>query len=66
MTGRDAYVHGHGRMHGKLAGLVTVADAAGPENDVSELVTYLNDAVFFAPSCCWPCRCRGAGRRHLL
>ena len=50
MTGRDAYVHGHGRMHGKLAGLVTVADAAGPENDVSELVTYLNDAVFFAPS----------------
>jgi Family of unknown function (DUF6544) len=50
MTGRDAYVHGHGRMRGKLAGLVTVADAAGPENDVSELVTYLNDAVFFAPS----------------
>ena len=50
MTGRDAYVHGRGRMHGKLAGLVTVADAAGPENDVSELVTYLNDAVFFAPS----------------
>lgn len=50
MTGRDAYVHGRGRMHGTLAGLVTVADAAGPENDVSELVTYLNDAVFFAPS----------------
>src|SRR6516164_8176881 len=23
MTGRDAYVHGRGRMHGKLAGLVT-------------------------------------------
>jgi hypothetical protein len=50
MTGRDAYAHGRGRMHGKLAGLVTVADAAGPENDVSELVTYLNDAVLFAPS----------------
>ena len=50
MTGRDAYVHGRGRMHGKLAGLVTVAHAAGPEADVSELVTYLNDAVFFAPS----------------
>jgi hypothetical protein len=50
MTGRDAYVHGRGRMHGKLAGLVTVAAAAGPEADVSELVTYLNDAVFFAPS----------------
>jgi hypothetical protein len=50
MTGRDGYVRGRGRMHGKLAGLVTVADAAGPENDVSELVTYLNDAVLFAPS----------------
>ena len=50
MTGRDAYVHGRGRMHGKLAGVVTVAAAAGPEADVSELVTYLNDAVFFAPS----------------
>jgi hypothetical protein len=50
ITGRDAYVHGRGRMHGKLAGLVTVADASGPENDVSELVTYLNDAVIFAPS----------------
>ena len=50
MTGRDAYLRGRGRMHGKLAGLVTVADAAGPEADLSELVTYLNDAVFFAPS----------------
>src|SRR5262249_43795824 len=50
MTGRDVYVHGRGRMDGKLAGLVTVADASGPENDVSELVTYLNDAVMFAPS----------------
>ena len=50
MNGRDAYLHGRGRMHGKLAGLVTVAHAAGPEADVSELVTYLNDAVFFAPS----------------
>jgi hypothetical protein len=50
MTGRDAYAGGRGRMLGKLAGLVTVADAAGPETDVSELVTYLNDAAFFAPS----------------
>jgi len=50
MTGRDAYVHGRGQMRGKLAGLVTVADASGPENDASELVTYLNDAVLFAPS----------------
>ena len=50
MTGRDAYVQGEGRMHGTLAGLVTVADSAGPETDVSELVTYLNDAVLLAPS----------------
>ena len=50
MTGRDAYCGGHGRMYGKLAGLVPVADGAGPEYDVSELVTYLNDAVLLAPS----------------
>ncbi len=50
MTGRDAYVAGHGRMHGTLAGMVTVADSAGPETTVSELVTYLNDAVLLAPS----------------
>ena len=50
MTGRDAYVLGRGRMHGTLAGLVTVADSAGPETSVSELVTYLNDAVLLAPS----------------
>jgi hypothetical protein len=50
MVGRDAYAGGRGRLLAKLAGLVTVADAAGPETDVSELVTYLNDAVFWAPS----------------
>jgi hypothetical protein len=37
-------------MHGTLAGLVTVADSAGPQTSVSELVTYLNDAVLLAPS----------------
>jgi Family of unknown function (DUF6544) len=50
MTGRDAYSAGQGRMYGKLAGLVPVADGSGPEYDVSELVTYLNDAVLLAPS----------------
>jgi hypothetical protein len=50
MMGRDAYSAGHGRMRGKLAGLVPVADGSGPEYDVSELVTYLNDAVLLAPS----------------
>lgn len=50
MTGRDAYAGGQGRMYGKLAGLVPVADGSGPEYDMSELVTYLNDAVLLAPS----------------
>jgi Family of unknown function (DUF6544) len=50
MVGRDSYLRGRGRMHGKLLGLVTVADAHGPETDMSELTTYLNDAVMMAPS----------------
>lgn len=50
MTARDAYVHGHGSMDGTLAGLVRVASGRGPEYDASELVTYLNDLVFCAPS----------------
>jgi len=50
MVGRDSYVRGEGRMHGKLLGLVTVADGHGPETDMSELTTYLNDAVMMAPS----------------
>jgi hypothetical protein len=50
MLGRDSYLSGRGRMHGRLLGLVTVADGSGPEYDASELVTFLNDAVIFAPS----------------
>jgi Family of unknown function (DUF6544) len=50
MTGKDAYIDGHGRMLGKLVGLITVADGKGEEFDVGELTTYLNDAVLFAPS----------------
>jgi len=50
MTGRDAYAGGRGTLLAKLAGRVTVADSAGPETDLGELVTYLNDAVFWAPS----------------
>lgn len=50
MVGRDTYVHGKGIMHGKLLGLVTVVRSEGPETDLSELVTYLNDAVLMAPS----------------
>src|SRR5829696_702685 len=50
MFGLDTYQAGHGRMHGKLFGLITVADGSGPEFDISELTTYVNDAVMFAPS----------------
>jgi len=49
MYGTDDYLDGHGRMHGTMAGL-TVVDGRGPEFDLGELVTFLNDAVVFAPS----------------
>ncbi len=50
MVGRDVYAAGHGSMKGKLAGVATVADGSGPEFDVGELVTFLNDALLLAPS----------------
>jgi hypothetical protein len=50
LIGRDSYLHGRGRMRGRLLNLLTVADGSGPEFDVSELVTYLDDAVLLAPS----------------
>lgn len=49
MSARDAYLNGQGSVRGTLAGLVHLISGAGPEYDVSELVTYLNDAVFCAP-----------------
>jgi hypothetical protein len=50
MTGWDTYLSGHGRMRGTLLGVVPVARGSGPYFDVSELVTWLNDAVLMAPS----------------
>lgn len=50
VVARDTYMHGHGRMRGKLLDLIPVVDSGGPELDIGELVTYLNDAVLFAPS----------------
>ena len=50
MVGHDTYVRGHGRMLGKVFGLITVADGSGEEFDSGELSTYLNDAVLLAPS----------------
>ena len=49
MSARDAYVHGHGSVRGTMLGHLQLVDGSGPEYDVSELVTYLNDAVFCAP-----------------
>lgn len=48
--GRDTYVGGRGRMVIRPLDLFTVVDARGPEFDMGELVTYLNDAVLLAPS----------------
>ena len=50
MLARDTYVDGHGRMLVRALDLVTIIDGKGPEFDISELVTYLDDAVMFAPS----------------
>jgi hypothetical protein len=46
----DSYVGGQGHMVARVAELVTVADGKGPKLDVSELVTWVNDCVLFAPS----------------
>jgi hypothetical protein len=49
MWGWDTYHAGTGRMLGKALGLVTVADGSGPEFDIGELTTWLDDAVLLAP-----------------
>jgi hypothetical protein len=46
---RDNYIAGRGRMQAKIARLVTVASGKGPEFDQGELVTWVNDGVFFSP-----------------
>jgi len=50
MFGVDLYYAGHGRMRGKLLGMITVADGSGAEFDLWELTTYVNDALMLAPS----------------
>ena len=47
---RDTYVNGTGRMRVRLLDLITIGDGTGAEYDASELVTYLNDAVFICPA----------------
>ena len=50
VIGRDVYLHGTGHLVIRPLDLVTVEHDSGPELDRSELVTWLNDAVLFAPS----------------
>jgi hypothetical protein len=50
VTVRDTYVHGRGTMQAKAFDAFTVVEGSGPEIDVGELVTYLNDAILMAPS----------------
>lgn len=50
LLARDTYVRGRGHMLGKLGGVIKVADGKGPEFDLGELVTWLDDAVLYAPS----------------
>lgn len=50
VVAHDTYFEGRGHMSAKAFGLLTVADARGKELDEGELVTWLNDAILFAPS----------------
>jgi hypothetical protein len=50
MVGRDAYLGGTGAMRGALFGVVPVVHGDGNPYDVSELTTWMNDALLLAPS----------------
>lgn len=50
VIGLDSYKLGKGHMLIKLGGLFTVADASGPEMDIGEAVTLLNDMCLMAPA----------------
>ena len=63
MVGRDTYIAGRGAMHGKVLGLIPVADGEGEPFDIGELVTYVNDALMLAPSMLL-CDRRPPGRRR--
>jgi hypothetical protein len=50
VTVRDTYLRGSGTMQARAFDAFTVVKGTGPEIDVGELVTYLNDAILMAPS----------------
>ncbi len=47
---RDTYFDGHGWMRGRVLDTFSVVDESNEKIDTGELVTYLNDAILFAPS----------------
>jgi hypothetical protein len=47
---RDTYLHGRGRMLGRLLDAIPIVDVANDKITTGELVTYLNDALLIAPS----------------
>jgi hypothetical protein len=46
VTGRDAYLRGHGRMLVSVGGLSTVVDATGPSIDHDTLLRFLGELVW--------------------
>ncbi len=47
---RDTYLEGRGRMLGRAFDRISVVDVADEKVSTGELVTYVNDAILFAPS----------------
>jgi hypothetical protein len=47
---RDTYIRGEGRMSGRIFDAVSVVDQTDDKIAAGDLVTYLNDAILFAPS----------------
>jgi len=50
LYGRDSYADGTGQMWGRLLNSFPVFNESGEEFRISELVTYLNDAIIFCPA----------------
>jgi len=47
LRARDEYRFGRGRMHGKLAGLITVFDVQGEKLDQGAMIRYLSEMIWF-------------------
>lgn len=50
MLVRDTYLRGSGRMSGRIFDTFRVVDESNPKLHIGELVTWLNDAILFAPA----------------